>query len=181
MRKLLVVLISALMLLCVGCDSFTLTNDTIDPIPTVHKEVITNIGESTTVNGIEVGLTGAKYDEKKNNLILYFHFVNTTEEYRDLGMNDVTTNTNDGKKFSNFYGCHIDGGEEADGKIEIGVSRRDENVVIKLFYYHTDTPFLELNTEVIEDVFKPTPTPTPIATSEETSVSEPSGTDTTTE
>lgn len=179
MRKLLVVLISALMLLCVGCDKFTLTNDIIPPIPTTHKEVITNIGESTTVNGIEVGLTGAKYDEKKNNLILYFHFANTTDEYKDLGMNDVTSTVNDGNKYSNFYGCHLDSGEEADGKIEIGVNRRDDNVVIKLFYYHTETPFLELNTEVIEDIFKPTPTPT--ETSEETSVSEPSGTNTTTE
>ena len=163
MRKLLALAMAGFMIAITGCSALNMNiTETTEPVPTVHRDLIEYVGDSTTVNGIEVGFTGISYDDKLHNLVLNFHYVNVSDDYRDIGMNDVKTFVNGNKKYSNFYGCHLNAGEESDGRIEIGINKKEENVDIELFFYQTETPFLSINTEIADDfLITPTTSPTP--------------------
>ena len=160
MKKWLMILIMSVALVFTGCSDFFDPNGELEPtepIPTVHKELIENIGDSTTVNGAEVGFVNMEYDERNHDLVLYFHYVNVSDDVVDLGMREVTAYVNGSSTISSFYGCNIDVGEEADGKILIPMEALNGNMTIDLYYYHMDNPFLTISLNMA--VSSPTPVP----------------------
>ena len=168
MKNWLTAFVLAIALCLTGCSFFNPegTAESTAPVPTVHKELITTIGESTTVNNVEVGFVNMEYDGETQDLVLYFHYNNKSDDYSDIGMNEVTVKINGNSTRVNFYGCHLNAGEESDGKALISMPAKNENMTIELYYYQEETPFLQIKLNM--SVSTPTPAPSTEETTTET-------------